>query len=172
MGASRIRQLRLGAWGQPRSRFVAKHLPTLSSSPSSWEGGKQRGLLRAHCEQCSSLTMRLNQRNVDIFFATIPAFVASLPPAPDRNEALEDDVTLALANSIVNLRFEFTRLCDSFSIDWAVIELPEKDCADANTALEDILDMLNCLVDGLICGNHQNLVSFTSRKPPKICVPN
>ncbi|RSL71845.1 hypothetical protein CEP54_001050 [Fusarium duplospermum] len=101
--------------------------------------------------------MRLNQRNVDIFFATVPAFVASLPSAPDRDKAPEDDVTLALANSIVNLRFEFSRLRDSFSIEWAVIELPKKDCEEVNIVLEDILDMLDNLVDGSICGKHQNL---------------
>ncbi|RSM19381.1 hypothetical protein CDV31_001803 [Fusarium ambrosium] len=101
--------------------------------------------------------MLLNQRNVDIFFATIPAFAASLPPAPDRDKALGDDVTLALTNSIVNLRFEFTRLRDSFSIEWAAIELPKKDCAEVNVALEDILDMLDSLVDGSIGEKYQDL---------------
>ncbi|KAL6353450.1 hypothetical protein LRP88_13942 [Fusarium phalaenopsidis] len=93
--------------------------------------------------------MRLNQRNVDIFFATAPAFVASLPPAPDRDKALED-VMLALTNSVVSLRFEFTRLRNSFSIEWAATDLPKSDCAEANIALEDILDMLDNLVDDSI----------------------
>ncbi|RMJ18661.1 hypothetical protein CDV36_001593 [Fusarium kuroshium] len=101
--------------------------------------------------------MRLDQRNVDIFFATIPAFVASLPPAPDRDKALADDAVLALATSVVNLRFEFTRLRDSFSIERTAIDLPKSDCVEANIALEDILDMLDNLVDGSICEKHQDL---------------
>ncbi|RSL42017.1 hypothetical protein CEP53_012424 [Fusarium sp. AF-6] len=101
--------------------------------------------------------MLLNQRNVDIFFATAPAFVASLPPAPDRDKAPEDDVMLALNTSVVTLRFEFTRLRDSFSIEQTAIDLPRRDCAEANIALEDILDMLDNLVDGSICEKHRNL---------------
>lgn len=112
----------------------------------------------------SLIKMRLNQRNVDIFFATAPAFAASLPPAPDRDKVLEDGVMLALANSVVNLRFEFIRLRDSFSVELAAIDLPKSDCAEANIALEDILDMLDNLVDGSICEKHQNLVSATPQK--------
>ncbi|KAM0432870.1 hypothetical protein ACHAPT_004572 [Fusarium lateritium] len=89
--------------------------------------------------------MRLNQRNVDIFFATAPAFVASLPPPPNRDEALADSVMLALINSVVSLRFEITRLLDTFSIERAAIDLPESDCAKAEIALEDILDLLDNL---------------------------
>ncbi|RSM05460.1 hypothetical protein CEP52_006274 [Fusarium oligoseptatum] len=101
--------------------------------------------------------MRPNQRNVDLFFAIAQTFVASLPPAPDRDRALADDMMLALTNSVVNLRFEITRLLYTFSIDRALIELPERDCARANIALEDILDMLDNLVDESICMYQQDL---------------
>ncbi|KAF5257315.1 hypothetical protein FOXYS1_12167 [Fusarium oxysporum] len=107
--------------------------------------------------------MRLHQRNVDLFFATAPSFVASLPPAPDRDNAPVDDATLALNNSAVILRFEIIRLLDTFSIERAAIDLPEGDCSKADIALENILDMLDNLVDDSISGSQQHLCKCFSK---------
>ncbi|KAF4447058.1 serine protease [Fusarium austroafricanum] len=104
--------------------------------------------------------MRLPHQNVNLFFAVTPAFIASLPPAPDRDEDPVNDGTLALNNAIISLRFEITRLLITLTEERASVELSESDYAEASPALEDILEMLNSLVDDSVPRSKEALHIF------------
>ncbi|KAF4984121.1 hypothetical protein FZEAL_614 [Fusarium zealandicum] len=91
-------------------------------------------------------------RHVDLFFGTVHVFIASLPEAPDRNKPPGNNSTeLALNNSVNDLRFEIRRLRDTFPKEAADVDSKEEH-PNAETALEDIVYLLNSLVKDTVPG--------------------
>ncbi|KAF2191249.1 subtilisin-like protein [Zopfia rhizophila CBS 207.26] len=96
--------------------------------------------------------------DANFFLDVAPAFVASLPPAPPRDEVpnsvkkqpLEDIRMLARNNANVELRFEIGELLATFTKERANQDLSFDDHRHVAEALEDILYLLEDLVDDSI----------------------
>lgn len=97
--------------------------------------------------------MRLDQNYSDLFLVTIPAFVASLPPASGRKAGVLDTQSLLLQTSVVELRCEMTRLRETYTNESAEHDMNIEDHHRAASVLEDVLNLLENLVDNAIL-NH------------------
>lgn len=94
--------------------------------------------------------MRLERDNTDLFLRTVPIFVRCLPPAPSWNEMTIDKARLSLQTSVIELRFEITRLRETFTSDYAMYDIPLEDYQGASSVFEDVLNLLDDLVDEAI----------------------
>lgn len=100
--------------------------------------------------------MPLAKEEVQVFFATVQAFVDALPPSPKR-EQLDATQTggpqpadlnqIKRHNAITLLRFEVLEMARVFTKDRALDDLSDDAFDKASDTLEDLFQVLNGLVD-------------------------
>ncbi|KAK4443846.1 hypothetical protein QBC34DRAFT_416455 [Podospora aff. communis PSN243] len=106
--------------------------------------------------------MHLAEEDAHLFLAVVPAFVAALPPSPNReigdlnpratqtrhaSAQSEDWNRTKRHNAITFMRFEVQDLAVVLTKDLAQLELLDDALEKASDALEDLLDLLDRLVD-------------------------
>jgi hypothetical protein len=118
--------------------------------------------------------MHVFEADARLFFAVVPAFVAALPPSPNRERNLLDPAQIRQPqsedwnrtkrhNAITFLRFEVMELAGVLTKDRSLCELSCDALKEASDALEELLALLHGLIDHGILQNEGLSTDLPSR---------